>query len=401
MNKNITYIRVLLGIISLVVVLAFVNRAPRHVPGSAWLPSSYNPVGAGNMAFFQTLQEMNWPVERWRDPLSQLSAYGTGNVLIVTRAKSRSPVDFTEQEIDLLNEWVKRGNTLLLLGNLNSWDDTRLLLKSIGFKLFDKDDAMSDFFTAPLSSEKPSIELQSSDAGPDRLVVPASKPLPLGIPRDAHILWQQQGLPYIVDVPCGQGHIICGASASLLANSCLSEGDNLTHVLALIAPGGRVPGHIFFEESHHGFTAVYAVGRLLNDPGVQFAGMLALLGGLAFLGSALVRFGPIIPLQRESGRSTLEFVDSIADLYLHANVWRDTLNYLFKETHQSVLHRLNLPPSATHELIASRLQQINPQLPKWKKLAQRFDSPDYIEGLPPTGWLRVARELIEIKSAMA
>jgi len=40
-------------------------------------------------------------------------------------------------------------------------------------------------------------------------------------------------------------------------------------------------------------------------------------------------------------------------------------------------------------------------LPKWKKLAQRFDSRDYMEGLPPSGWLRVARNLIEIKSAMA
>jgi len=47
------------------------------------------------------------------------------------------------------------------------------------------------------------------------------------------------------------------------------------------------------------------------------------------------------------------------------------------------------------------LAQAHPHLPKWKKLAQRFDSRDYVEGLPPSGWLRVARELIEIKSAMA
>jgi len=39
-------------------------------------------------------------------------------------------------------------------------------------------------------------------------------------------------------------------------------------------------------------------------------------------------------------------------------------------------------------------------LPKWKKLAQRFDSRDYLLGLPPSGWLRLARDLIAIKSAM-
>ena len=79
----------------------------------------------------------------------------------------------------------------------------------------------------------------------------------------------------------------------------------------------------------------------------------------------------------------------------------DMMAYLFAETHQRVLARLNLPPNASHEIIAARLQKAHPQLPRWKKLAQRFDSTDYTEGLPPGGWLRVARELIQIKSAMA
>jgi len=113
-----------------------------------------------------------------------------------------------------------------------------------------------------------------------------------------------------------------------------------------------------------------------------------------------VRSAQVI-MDRETGRSTLEFVDSIADLYLRADLRNDTIEYLFIETHQRVLHRLNLPTTTPHDLIASRLQQANPHLPKWKKLAQRFDSRDYMDGLPPTGWLRVAKDLIEIKSAMA
>jgi hypothetical protein len=140
---------------------------------------------------------------------------------------------------------------------------------------------------------------------------------------------------------------------------------------------------------------------LFDQPGVRFAGMLALLGALAFFASSLVRFGPVIPLQAPHGRSTLEFVDSIADLYLRADLRNDTMRYLFAETHQQVLHRLNLPPTAPHDLIASRLEQAHPLLPKWKKLAQRFDSHDYVQGLPPGGWLRVAKDLIQIKTAMA
>jgi hypothetical protein len=402
-NRNIVYIRVLLVVLSIVILLAFINRPPQPAPHDTWLPSSFNPVGAGNMALFETLQELQWPVERWREPLSRLSNYGTGNVLIITRSRQGARINFSGQELDLLDDWVKKGNTLLLFGALDEWDDTRTFLQQIGFTLPDKADSVTEFFqpfereTEQTTEAQPAIG--SSQMG--TLILPQSTPLPLTFPINAKILWQEQGEPYVIDVPRGTGHVICGASDRLLSNAFLDRGDNLAIVLQLLTPGGRPPPHLFFEESHHGFSAVYAMVRLLGHPGVRFAGMLALLGALAFLGTSLVRFGPVIPLHRETGRSTLEFVDSIADLYLRADLRNDTIKYLFVETHQRVLHRLNLPPTAPHDLIASRLQQANPHLPKWKKLAQRFDSREYMEGLPPSGWLRVAKDLIEIKSAMA
>lgn len=355
------------------------------------------------MALFQTLQELKWPVERWREPLSRLSRYGTGNVLIITRSSFGSSVNFSEQELDLLDDWVKKGNTLLLLGALDEWDDTRMFLRQIGFAAPDKMASVSDLLQPFEQETNKTMEIQPSAGGNQTgtMILPESAPLPIGFPANAKILWQNRGEPYLLDVPRGAGHVICGASDRLLSNPFLGKGDNLAIVLQLLTPGGQSPHHLFFEESHHGFSAVYAIVRLLDDPGVRFAGMLALLGTLAFLASSLVRFGPVIPLHRETGRSTLEFVDSIADLYLRADLRNDTMKYLFAETHQRVLHRLNLPPTASHELIASRLQQAHPHLAKWKKLAQRFDSRDYMDGLPPSGWLRVAKDLIEIKSAMA
>jgi len=402
-NRNIVYIRVLLVVLSIVVLLAFINRSPQRGPHDAWLPSSFNPVGAGNMALFQTLQDLNWPVERWREPLSRLSNYGTGNVLVITRSAQGSSVNFSEQEIDLLDDWVKKGNTILLLGALTDWDDTRMFLDQIGFTLPEKAVSVSSFLQPFEQENKQTVEAHAApDARPaGTLILPRSEPLPLTFPAKAKILWQDRNEPLVIDVPRGTGHVICGASDLLLSNSFLVKGDNLAIVLQLLAPDGKTPPHLFFEESHHGFSAIYAMVRLLGHPGVRFSGMLALLGALAFLGTSLVRFGPVIPLHRQTGRSTLEFVDSIADLYMRADLRNDTIKYLFIETHQRVLHRLNLPTTASHELIASRLLQSHPNLPKWKKLAQRFDSRDYVEGLPPTGWLRVAQDLIEIKSAMA
>jgi hypothetical protein len=403
-RQNVIYVRVLLVVLSIVILLAFINRSPRRTLQDTWLPSSFNPVGAGNMAFYQTLQDLSWPVERWREPLSRLSTEGTGNVLIITRSQQGATVSFTEQELDLLDDWVNKGNTLVLLGALNEWDDTRAFLRQIGFTAPDKTESVSELLQPFERENQQPMEIQPA-FGSNRtgiLILPRTTPLPVSFPHDAKVLWQdQQGEPYLVDVPRGQGHVICGASDRLLSNSFLTKGDDLSIVLQLLAPNGQPPRHLYFEESHHGFSAVYAMVRLLGHPGVRFAGMLALLGALAFLGTSLVRFGSIVPIHREAGRSTLEFVDSIADLYQRADLRNDTMKYLFVETHQRVLQRLNLPPTATHEQIASRLRLAHPHLPKWKKLAQRFDSHDYMDGLPPTGWLRAAKDLIEIKSAMA
>lgn len=399
MNRNAIYVRVLLVLIALVILLASLNRHPSRATGDDWLPSSFNPAGAGHMAFFQTLADLRWPVERWREPLSRLSDYGSGNALIVTRSRVGARVRFSDQEIALLAGWVKKGNTLILLGALSEWDDTRRMLQQFGFVLpATETNRTSDFFRPLETRAEEKIAIPSALG---TLVLPPSRALPLAGPPRAEVLVQKEGQPYLLEASCGKGRVICGASARLLDNSFLNQGNNLEIVLELLAPGGQVPRHLFFEESHHGFTAIFALRRLLEHPGVRFSGMLGLLGLLTFLGSSLVRFGPIRPLHPAAGRSTLEFVDSIADLYQRADLRNEMISALFRETHQRILHRFNLPPGASHELIASRLQQAHPRLPRWKKLAQRFDSPDYVGGLPPSGWLRVARELIEIKSAMA
>jgi hypothetical protein len=399
-RRNSIYVRVLLVVLALVVFLVLTNKAPRHAHHDTWMPSSYNSVGAGSMALYQTLEDLHWPVARWREPLSRLPE--GGSLLIVTRSPVAETVAFSAQEIDLLDAWVRRGNTLVLLGALAQWDDTRALLEQAGFTLLAHNENVGDILSS-LSRRAPEdvIAQPTPAAGTTgALRLPRAEPFPGGLPDHAVVLWQNQNRPYVLDVPRGHGHIVCALSDRLLSNASLQQGDNVAAVLALLAPSGKVPAQVLFEESHHGYSSVYALVRLLEDSGVRFAGMLVLLGGLAFFGSSLVRFGPVVPLYRGGGRSTLEFVDSIADLYVRADVRDDTIRYLFHETHQQLLERLHLPDTATHEMIAARLQLAHPHLPKWKKLAHRFNTTDYIQGLPPSGWLHVAQDLIQIKTAL-
>jgi hypothetical protein len=400
-NRNGVHIRVLLVVVALVILVAFLNRTSHPTPRDPWLPSSYNPVGGGNLAFYQTLEEMHWPVSRWRGPLSRLAAEGTGNALIVTRSQVGWRVAFTAEEAELLYDWVRKGNALFLLGPMAKWDDSRLLLEEIGFTV-PRTSGDNSLFAGWEKPAKP-VEIPPAPGSDETgtLVLPAAAGLPIGYPPGSRTLWSEGGEPYVIDVPRGKGHVVCAASAQVLSNGYLSQGDNLAIILRLLAPAGQVPRHLFFEESHHGYTAVFAIIRLIDHPGVRFAALLGLLGLATFLGSILIRFGPILPLQRETGRSALEFVDSIAELYHRSDLRNEMIRFLFDETHRHILARLNLPPNAPHELISSRLQQAHPALPSWKKLAHRFNSQDYVAGLPPTGWLRVARELMQIKTALA
>lgn len=400
MSRNGVYVRVLLVVMVLAILVSFLGRTSHSGSRDAWLPSSFNPVGAGSLAFYETLEQLNWPVARWREPLSRLNAQGTGNALIITRSPDNFRVAYTEQEADLLGDWVKKGNTLLLFGPMAKWDDTRLLLEQFGFLAPKNESAPSLFSTWKLTGEK-SIDVTPTPGQNGRLILPGEPALPSAFPPGAQPLWSNGGAPYVLDFPYGHGRIVCIASAQLLDNRYLGQGDNLAIVLRLLAPDGHAPRHLFFEEAHHGYPATFALTRLIAHPGVQLAVLLALLGLATFLGSAFVRFGPVLPLQRKPGRSSLEFVDSIAALYHRSDLRNEMMLFLFDDTRRQVLHRLNLPPTAPHELIASRLKQAHPELPGWKKLAQRFDSQDYVNGLPPGGWLRVARELIQIKAALA
>ena len=405
MTRNGVYIRVLLVVIALVVLLSFITRTSHPAPRDSWLPSSFNPVGAGDLAFYLTLNELHWPVSRWREPLARLAVQGTGNAMIITRSPVSYRVAFNDQEAEVLDDWVKQGNTLFLLGPMAEHDDSRLLLKQIGFKVPPAgEEKMPAFFPGwNASGRSKSIEVAPAPGSNETgtLVLPSVTALPIAYPSGARVLWSNAGEPYVIDVPRGKGHVVCAASAQVLSNGYLGRGDNLAIILRLLAPDGQTPRHLFFEESHHGYTAVYAIARLIDHPGIRFAALLGLLGLATFLGSAFVRFGPILPLHRETGRSSLEFVDSIAELYHRADLRNEMIRFLYDETHRHILYRLNLPPTAPHELIASRLQQAHPGLPSWKKLAHRFNSQDYVAGLPPTGWLRVARELIQIKAALA
>jgi hypothetical protein len=90
-------------------------------------------------------------------------------------------------------------------------------------------------------------------------------------------------------------------------------------------------------------------------------------------------------------------VQSIALLYYKSRLRDDVLKQLYADTKQLVCKKLHLPETAPGLLIHSRLSEACPTAPSWKKLVARFEPSEYSPGLPPTGWIRVAQQLITIQ----
>lgn len=398
MKSNAFYIRALLGVIAFTaLVIVFFGR--QQSGGSDyWQPSSFNAGARGHKAFYTTLEELHWPVGRWQGSTRELS--GTNEILILSRNNLGRRYPLRPLEVEQLLAWVAAGNHLILLGDFAEATDAQPLLQALGFRTTPAQTTSDRLFeqsSEMLATERRALTLRAENNSAVIMERAPSLPWP---PANATPLLTANSLNYGIRLPRGNGSVTFIASPSLLDNLFLPQADNLNFVLQLLQPNGAPPAKIWFEEAHHGYRTTFALTDLFKQPGVRLASAQIALGLLVFLSSQLVRFGPVRPLERRKARSTLEFINSIAQLYRRANIRNDIVRSLFHETHKLVLKKFNLPPETSHAIIGQQLAQAFPELPAWRKLAQRFDSDDYVQGLPPTGWLKVSRELILIKNAM-
>ncbi|HSI86791.1 MAG: DUF4350 domain-containing protein [Candidatus Methylacidiphilales bacterium] len=414
MKSDTIYIRALLTIVGVVAVLAFLFGRPSNPDRDLWLPSTFNPEPRGTKAIFVTLSEMGWPVARWQQSYADLSQTGTGNVMVFSRSGYGQREPFVANELNKLFAWIKEGNHFVVLGPISRYEDGAAILARSGYPL-------PQGFKPPTEGlfERGALLLQRDKRGSFDVLPPEGSPFFGKIkrlilergdllhkpPATGTVLFATPvaNEPAVVRMPVGAGTVTFVSSPSVMDNGMLREADNLRFVLDVLRPEGpnKMPPHIWFEETHHGYRITYRASELLDLPGLRLAGLQILLGIMIFISSQMVRFGLIVPLPREQVRATMEFVSSMAKLYRRADLRDEVMHVLYEDTLQRVLKKLNMPENSSHDEISRLLGDAFPQLPRWKKIAQQFDNKGiYVEGLAPSGWMKVARELIAIKNAM-
>jgi len=172
---------------------------------------------------------------------------------------------------------------------------------------------------------------------------------------DALALFGDTAGPLVLDVPVGKGHLIAIADGGLLSNSNLPRSENsvfLANLLWHYAPRG---GEVLFDEYHHGDTVDTSGASLWEALGHPLQLVLIQLC-LAFVALAVLlagRFGPPVPLSRGAGRTSAEYVTSVANLYRRAEASGTALETLYRQFLRDICGRLSLPPDVNLETLAN------------------------------------------------
>jgi hypothetical protein len=284
---------------------------PKPIPTAAQsLPLSTEAGPDGYLAAWRWLAAAQVPLGslRYRYPRlgdAALSGVSEGNVLIMTLPQ-RLPLQTAEWKS--LDEWIGRGNTLVILAGLDDtprWTqpgaDPQLALQRISHIRFTAEKADDDWGLRDLieprriefvpRGEHPLLNgIQSMYAVSD---LPASRwrahptdnSIPLAIARrsdaDQSVLWLKAA---------GRGQIIICAFASPFSNRAIGQADN-AQLLSNIVAWTRAPsGSVIFDDAHQGLVDFYDASAFFGDPRLHRTLLWLLLLWLVFvLGSQRLR----------------------------------------------------------------------------------------------------------------
>lgn len=213
-----------LAILFFTFTLALQFLTPNSDLGSSW---SRAPDGYG--AWYTDLQKHNIPVRRWQRPLKDLK--GTDQTLVVVATKA--PLAFSSA----LQDWVKAGNTLLLLQSQGSATQAEFSsrVEQVLVETSRRHQSDQDWSEERLSDCLKKGELPVCIGN----LVLGSKPLLAD--KYGNIVWEY---------PYEQGRVVEVTTAFLGANAYQDAPGNFAFLRKIASPKGQT---VLFDEYLHGY----------------------------------------------------------------------------------------------------------------------------------------------------
>lgn len=259
-----------------------------------------------------------------------------------------------DDELDTLDEWVKKGNTLVTAGN------------GIGSITIARHYEFEPFFHIdPLANVKLASPLLNWPPlpGPLSLQTDTSfRPT-----RADFVPYLTSGdSPVMVSFALGRGKVILLSAAWPFSNQGLKEAGSAELILNILALS-NADGPIWFDEWHHGIRGaqnqIVGPEDWLSYTPVGHALLFVVL--VVFLGLLLRGriFGRPVPVLRElRRRAPLEYITAIANLSRRAGHRAGVLAQYHANLKRGLGRRYRLDPSLADDLYVAQLGKYNPEL---------------------------------------
>ncbi len=286
--------------------------------GTRYSTSTYSSGPWGCKALYVVLNESKVPVKRFRQSYRRLQSHQ--GVLVIT-GPLRTPI--SQREKVAVQRWIEEGNRLIVCdGPLNtpfsrirgadaSHKNERVPLQRlqspssflhVHLREF-PDSARKNLFV-PLPNVDASARISVS--GESRWRKP---------PKEWSTVIKDEAGPLLISKKMGKGSVLALADVTLASNAHLGDEQNLRLMLTLLLAGGRHQ-EILFDEFHQGHAAEQTLWTYVGSSIFAWALVQGILGiGLFFLSKRAQYAGRYRSLASPKGRSSLEYVDSMAGVY--------------------------------------------------------------------------------------
>jgi len=321
---------------ALVLFLTILVGGERDVPArsSVGLPTTETRHGNGYRVAVAWLRAEHIRTASLRERFDKLpqraGAPAIGNVLIVTLPAASA---FNRQELRSLSDWIRGGNTLLVLAALSDrpdWAASSLggttagdlaLLTGLEFKVTGRRDGSDG---AHRLAEPGRLTLVPN--GPhayfggvhnaSALSDYAPQTSTVRVPYDGFVFClaheQESGEGALCTRPVGAGRLIVSAFGSLFTDRAIGLGDNAQLLANLLAANLGPGGVVLFDDQHQGLQAVYDPAKFFRDSRLyQTIAVLSTLWLAWVLGATRLQM-PIarspVPREAELVRATGRFL---------------------------------------------------------------------------------------------
>jgi hypothetical protein len=277
--------------------------------------SSYSAGPAGTKALYLLLQELKLSPSRYRRPFRDLASL-TGTMIVA----NPQYVEFTRKQGRDLEAWVKKGNRLIVFEAARAWSTlpkasygqytsfsgrrVRGPARYFGLRMKEFPDKPRKTLTASLPGLTEEINISVS------CETRWSKPSPAWT-----VLAKDESGPLLLTKKLGDGQVFACSDPSIISNRYLDREQNLRLALGLVVGKDR-RGAISFDEFHHGYRLAESFWTYVGSSVFAWVFFQIAIGFAFFFYSRRAELaGRFRSLAPRGGRSTTEYVDSMADIF--------------------------------------------------------------------------------------